>query len=49
MESKKVEVIGMTDKEFKNHLLEMLLIAESSKDLQEFISKLKLVLENYGK
>ena len=49
MESKKAEVRGMTDKEFKTQLLSLLIIAEGSKDLQDFISKLKLIVEEYDK
>ena len=49
MESKKVEVVGMTDKEFKTQLLSILIIAESSKDLQDFISKLKIIVKQYDK
>ena len=49
MESKKVEGVGMTDKEFKTQLVSILIIAESSKDLQDFISKLKIIVEQYDK
>ena len=41
------EVIGMTDKQFLNHLHEILAIAEKSKDLAEFIEELKKLIDKY--
>ena len=41
------EVIGMTDKQFLNHLHEILAIAEKSKDLADFIKELKALINKY--
>ena len=41
------EVIGMTDKQFLNHIYEILAIAEKSKDLAEFIEELKQRIDKY--
>ena len=41
------EVHGMTDKQFLNHLNEILAIAEKSKDLDEFVKELKQRIDEY--
>lgn len=38
---------GMTDRQFVHHLRELLAIAKSCKDLQEFIHKLEELISSY--
>ena len=49
MESSEREVLGMTDREFLNHLYEILTIANKCKDLDEFKKDLQSLIDNYIK
>ena len=43
------EANGMTDNQFLHHLQEMLVLAEHSANLEEFIKELKKMIDTYGK
>ena len=40
---------GMTDRQFVDHLRDLLLIAKSCSDLEDFIAKLKEKISSFGR